>query len=128
MFDENRRLRRKSRKAGRRSCSTPTANGKSATIIVEPQTRRSIPAKDKRIVPGSGPYAVDAVTGRRLDLVHRRACSVGRRRFLRFFDPATGLSEVFNVPAAGVRKSAVAISTRNGVVWASFIEWSPRQL
>ncbi len=59
------------------------------------------PAKDKRIVPGSGPYAV---------MPHPTDGSIwytvgvfgGPPAVLRF-DPATQLSEVYNVPAPGLR-------------------------
>jgi hypothetical protein len=74
------------------------------------------PAKDKRIVPGSGPYAV---------MPHPTDGSVwytvgvfaGAPGFLRF-DPATGLSEVYNVakPAFGIRGGDI---DKNGVLWGS---------
>ena len=74
------------------------------------------PAKDKRIVPGSGPYAV---------MPHPSDGSVwytvgvfaGAPGFLRF-DPATGLSEVYNVPkpAFGIRGGDI---DKNGVLWGS---------
>jgi hypothetical protein len=74
------------------------------------------PTKDKRIVPGSGPYAV---------MPHPTDGSIwytvgvfgGPPGFLRF-DPKTGLSEVFNVPmpAFGIRGGDI---DRNGVVWGS---------
>ena len=47
---------RRSRRAGRRSCSTSTATASSTSM--SSRTRRPMPAKDKRIIPGSGPYAV----------------------------------------------------------------------
>ncbi|MGB5080883.1 MAG: hypothetical protein WBO23_09085 [Burkholderiales bacterium] len=82
---------------------------------VEPD-RPLDPAKDKRIVPGSGPYAV---------MPHPTDGSIwytvgvfgGSAGFLRF-DPATGLSEVYNAPkpALGIRGGDI---DRNGVVWGS---------
>jgi hypothetical protein len=73
-------------------------------------------AKDKRIVPGSGPYAV---------MPHPSDGSVwytvgvfgGTPGFLRF-DPKTQLSEVYNVPmpAFGIRGGDI---DKNGVVWGS---------
>jgi hypothetical protein len=74
------------------------------------------PAKDKRIVPGSGPYAVmpSPVDG---SIWYTVGVFGGPPAFLRF-DPATGLSEVFNVPAPafGIRGGDI---DKNGVVWAS---------
>ena len=74
------------------------------------------PAKDKRIVPGSGPYAV---------MPHPTDGSIwytvgvfgGPPGFLRF-DPKTGLSEVYNVPmpAFGIRGGDI---DKNGVAWGS---------
>ena len=74
------------------------------------------PTKDKRIVPGSGPYAV---------MPHPTDGSIwytvgvfgGQPAFLRF-DPATQLSEVYNVPAPAYGIRGGDIDT-NGVVWAS---------
>jgi hypothetical protein len=73
-------------------------------------------AKDKRIVPGSGPYAV---------MPHPTDGSIwytvgvfgGPPGFLRF-DPKTGLSEIYDVakPGFGIRGGDI---DRNGVVWAS---------
>jgi len=73
-------------------------------------------AKDKRIVPGSGPYAV---------MPHPTDGSVwyttgvfgGTPAFVRF-DPKTGLSEIYNVPkpAYGIRGGDI---DKNGVAWAS---------
>jgi hypothetical protein len=74
------------------------------------------PAKDKRIVPGSGPYAVmpSPVDG---SIWYTVGVFGGAPAVLRF-DPATGLSEVYNVPAPafGIRGGDI---DRNGVVWAS---------
>ena len=74
------------------------------------------PNKDKRIVPGSGPYAVmpSPVDG---SIWYTVGIFGGTPGFLRF-DPATGLSEVFNVPAPafGIRGGDI---DKNGVVWAS---------
>ena len=74
------------------------------------------PAKDKRIVPGSGPYAV---------MPHPKDGSIwytvgvfgGTPAFLRF-DPKTQLSEIYNVPLPyfGIRGGDI---DKNGVVWAS---------
>jgi hypothetical protein len=73
-------------------------------------------AKDQRITPGSGPYAV---------MPHPTDGSVwytvgvfgGKAGFLRF-DPATGLSEIYNVPkpAFGIRGGDI---DKDGVVWGS---------
>jgi hypothetical protein len=74
------------------------------------------PNKDKRIVPGSGPYAVmpSPVDG---SIWYTVGVFGGPPAFLRF-DPATGLSEVFNVPAPafGIRGGDI---DSKGVVWAS---------
>jgi hypothetical protein len=73
-------------------------------------------AKDKRIVPGSGPYAVmpSPVDG---SIWYTVGVFGGPPAFLRF-DPATQLSEVYNVPAPayGIRGGDI---DKNGVVWAS---------
>lgn len=74
------------------------------------------PAKDKRIVPGSGPYAV---------MPHPTDGSIwytvgvfgGTPAVLRFL-PETGLSEIYNVPAPGYGIRGGDID-KNGVVWAS---------
>jgi hypothetical protein len=73
-------------------------------------------AKDKRIIPGSGPYAV---------MPHPSDGSVwytvgvfgGTPGFLRF-DPKTQLSEVYHVPAPlyGIRGGDI---DKNGVLWGS---------
>jgi hypothetical protein len=74
------------------------------------------PSKDKRIVPGSGPYAVmpSPVDG---SIWYTVGIFGGTPGVLRF-DPATGLSEVYNVPAPafGIRGGDI---DSNGVVWAS---------
>jgi hypothetical protein len=74
------------------------------------------PNKDKRIVPGSGPYAVmpSPVDG---SIWYTVGIFGGPPGVLRF-DPATGLSEVFYVPAQafGIRGGDI---DSNGVVWAS---------
>jgi hypothetical protein len=74
------------------------------------------PAKDKRIVPGSGPYAVmpSPVDG---SIWYTVAIFGGPPGFLRY-DPATGLSEVYHVPlpAFGIRGGDI---DKNGVVWGS---------
>jgi len=73
-------------------------------------------AKDKRIVPGSGPYAVmpHPADGSVWYTVGVFAGSAG---FLRF-DPATGLSEVYNLPnhGYGIRGGDI---DKNGVAWGS---------
>ena len=90
------------------------ANGK-CDEFVEPNQPLD-PAKDKRIVPGSGPYAVmpSPVDG---SIWYTVGVFVGRPAVLRF-EPATGLSEIFNVPrpAYGIRGGDI---DKNGVVWAS---------
>src|SRR5215831_9736393 len=74
------------------------------------------PVKDKRIVPGSGPYAVmpSPVDG---SIWYTVAIFGGPPGFLRY-DPATGLSEVYHVPlpAFGIRGGDI---DKNGVVWGS---------
>ena len=74
------------------------------------------PARDKRIVPGSGPYAVmpSPVDG---SIWYTTGVFGGPPAFLRF-DPATGLSEVYNVPlpAFGIRGGDI---DKNGVAWGS---------
>jgi hypothetical protein len=74
------------------------------------------PAKDKRIVPGSGPYAVmpSPVDG---SIWYTTGVFGGPPAFLRF-DPSTGLSEVYNVPlpAFGIRGGDI---DKNGVLWGS---------
>jgi hypothetical protein len=73
-------------------------------------------AKDKRIVPGSGPYAVmpNPVDG---SIWYTVGVFAGTPAVLRFV-PDTGLSEVYNVPlpAFGIRGGDI---DKNGVVWAS---------
>jgi hypothetical protein len=74
------------------------------------------PAKDKRIVPGSGPYAVmpSPVDG---SIWYTTGIFAGQPGFLRF-DPATGLSEIYHVPlpAFGIRGGDI---DKNGVLWGS---------
>jgi hypothetical protein len=74
------------------------------------------PAKDKRIVPGSGPYAVmpNPVDG---SIWFAVGVFGGQAGFLRF-DPSTGLSEVYHVPAPafGIRGGDI---DKNGVAWGS---------
>src|SRR5258705_3590264 len=74
------------------------------------------PSKDKRIVPGSGPYAVmpSPVDG---SIWYTVGVFGGTPGFLRF-DPGTGLSEVFNVPlpAYGIRGGDI---DKNSVVLAA---------
>ena len=74
------------------------------------------PAKDKRIVPGSGPYAVmpSPVDG---SIWYTVGVFGGTPAVLRFV-PETGLSEIYNVPAPafGIRGGDI---DKNGVVWAS---------
>ncbi|HUQ73136.1 MAG TPA: hypothetical protein VM183_00315 [Burkholderiales bacterium] len=73
-------------------------------------------AKDKRIVPGSGPYAVmpSPVDG---SIWYTVGVFGGPPGFLRF-DPKTGLSEVYNVPmpAFGIRGGDI---DKDGVLWGS---------
>jgi hypothetical protein len=73
-------------------------------------------ARDKRIVPGSGPYAVmpNPVDG---SIWYTTGVFGGTPAFVRF-DPATGLSEIYNVPlpAFGIRGGDI---DKNGVAWAS---------
>ena len=74
------------------------------------------PSKDKRIIPGSGPYSV---------MPHPSDGSIwytvgvfgGTPAFLRF-DPKTQLSEIYNVPMPlyGIRGGDI---DQNGVLWAS---------
>ena len=99
------------------------ANGK-RDEFVEPNQPVD-PAKDKRIVPGSGPYAVmpSPVDG---SIWYTVGVFGGTPAVLRF-DPATGLSEVFNVPlpAYGIRGGDI---DKNGVVWASLASGHLAQL
>jgi hypothetical protein len=73
-------------------------------------------AKDKRIVPGSGPYAVmpSPVDG---SIWYTTGVFGGPPGFLRF-DPKTQLSEVYHVPAPafGIRGGDI---DKNGVAWGS---------
>jgi hypothetical protein len=74
------------------------------------------PAKDKRIVPGSGPYAVmpHPTDG---SIWYTVGVFAGAPGFLRF-DPATGLSEVYSVPKPGYGIRGGDID-KNGVAWGS---------
>ena len=105
---------RKRRRAGRRSCSIPTATA-SATNIVEPN-QPDDPAKDKRITAGSGPYAVmpNPMDG---SIWYTIGMFAGPPGFLRF-DPKTKLSEVYYVPKPGFGIRGGDIDG-NGVVWGS---------
>jgi hypothetical protein len=73
-------------------------------------------SKDTRFAPRSGPYAVmpSPADG---SVWYTVGVFAGTSAVLRF-DPATGLSEVFNVPlpAYGIRGGDI---DKNGVVWAS---------
>ena len=73
-------------------------------------------AKDKRINPGSGPYAVmpSPVDG---SIWYTVGVFAGTAGFLRF-DPKTGLSEVFHVPKPGFGIRGGDID-KNGVLWGS---------
>src|SRR2546427_9788450 len=72
--------------------------------------------KDKRIVPGSGPYAVmpSPVDG---SIWYTVGVFGGTPAVLRFV-PATGLSEIYNVPLPGFGIRGGDIDT-NRLVWAS---------
>jgi hypothetical protein len=74
------------------------------------------PSKDKRIVPGSGPYAVmpSPTDG---SIWYTVGVFGGAPGFLRF-DPKTQLSEVYNVPmpAFGIRGGDI---DKDGVAWGS---------
>jgi hypothetical protein len=74
------------------------------------------PAKDKRIAPASGPYAVmpSPVDG---SVWYTVGVFAGTPAFLRF-DPKTQLAEVFNMPAPGYGVRGGDID-RNGVLWGS---------
>jgi hypothetical protein len=74
------------------------------------------PGKDKRIVPGSGPYAVMPHTTDG-SIWYTVGVFAGSAGFLRF-DPATGLSEVYNLPnhGYGIRGGDI---DKNGVAWGS---------
>ena len=81
--------------------------------------------KDKRIVPGSGPYAVmpSPVDG---SIWYTVGVFGGAPGFLRF-DPATGLSEIYNVPkpAFGIRGGDI---DKNGVALGLALERPSREL
>jgi hypothetical protein len=89
-------------------------NGK-LDAYVEPN-QAAEPNKDKRIVPGSGPYAVmpSPVDG---SIWYTVGVFGGPPGFLRF-DPKTGLSEIYYVPAPafGIRGGDI---DKNGVLWGS---------
>ena len=72
--------------------------------------------KDKRIVPGSGPYAVmpSPVDG---SICYTVGVFGGTPAVLRFV-PDTGLSEIYNVPLPGFGIRGGDID-KSGVVWAS---------
>jgi hypothetical protein len=74
------------------------------------------PAKDKRLIAGSGPYAVmpSPVDG---TIWYTVGVFAGPPGFLRF-DPATGLSEVYHVPmpSFGIRGGDI---DKDGVAWGS---------
>ena len=74
------------------------------------------PTKDKRIVPGSGPYAVmpSPVDS---SIWYTVGVFGGTPAVLRFV-PETGLSEIYNVPLPGFGIRGGDID-KNGVVWAS---------
>jgi hypothetical protein len=73
-------------------------------------------SKDKRIVPGSGPYAVmpSPVDG---SIWYAVGIFAGAPGFLRY-DPATGLSEIYNIPKPGFGIRGGDID-KDGVVWGS---------
>ena len=74
------------------------------------------PAKDKRITGGSGPYAVmpSPVDG---SIWYTVGTFAGQAGFLRY-DPATQLSEMYNLPKNGYGIRGGDID-KNGVVWGS---------
>ncbi len=74
------------------------------------------PAKDKRVLAGSGPYAVmpNPADG---SIWYTVGVFGGAPGFLRY-DPATGLSEVFNLPKEGYGIRGGDID-KNGVAWGS---------
>jgi hypothetical protein len=74
------------------------------------------PAKDKRIVTGSGPYAVmpSPVDG---SIWYTVGVFGGNAGFLRY-DPKTGLSEIFHVPEPGFGIRGGDID-KDGVAWGS---------
>jgi hypothetical protein len=74
------------------------------------------PTRDKRFVPGTGPYAVmpSPVDG---SIWYTIGVFGGTPAVLRFV-PETGLSEVYNVPLPGFGIRGGDID-KNGVVWAS---------
>jgi hypothetical protein len=77
------------------------------------------PVKDRRIVPGSGPYAVmpHPADG---SIWYTVGVFAGTPAFLRF-DPKTGLSEIYNMPRMpgvgyGIRGGDI---DRDGILWGS---------
>jgi len=89
-------------------------NGKRDDYVAPDQPLDS--AKDKRITGGSGPYAVmpNPVDG---SIWYTVGTFAGQAGFLRF-DPATGLSEIFNLPKNGYGIRGGDID-KSGVAWAS---------
>jgi hypothetical protein len=90
------------------------ANGRRDSFV-EPN-QPADPARDRRIALGSGPYAVmpSPIDG---SVWYTVGVFAGTPSVLRF-DPATGLSEIFNVPLPGFGIRGGDID-KNGVVWAS---------
>ena len=89
-------------------------NGKRDSFV-EPKDAID-PAKDKRITPGSGPYAVmpSPVDG---SIWYSVGTFGGSAGFLRF-DPVTGLSEIYHVPKSAISVRGADID-KNGVLWGS---------
>jgi hypothetical protein len=92
------------------------ANGNGRRDAFVDANQPADPAKDQRIVLGSGPYAVmpSPVDG---SIWYTVGVFAGAAAVLRF-DPATGLSEIFNVPSPGYGIRGGDID-KNGVVWVS---------
>jgi streptogramin lyase len=91
-----------------------SGNGKRDDYVEPDQPDDS--SKDMRFAPRSGPYAVmpSPVDG---SIWYTVGVFAGTSAVLRF-DPATGLSEVFNVPLPGYGIRGGDID-KNGVVWVS---------
>jgi hypothetical protein len=89
-------------------------NGKRDDYVAPDQPIET--GKDKRIVPGSGPYAVmpSPMDG---SIWYAVGIFAGTPGFLRY-DPATGLSEIYNIPKPGFGIRGGDID-KNGVVWGS---------